>query len=328
MSSHQPTDRTTRDGPDDENAETVAGLDAEAVSELDAESVADLDAEAIKGLAGQVEVLREENRRLRAERVRARKSEYRRAAIGLGVLGVVAGLAGSVFPESQATLFALAGVGLFTAVLTYYVTPGRVVAASVGERTYAAHAALGEDLVGELGLQDDRVYAPTDAASDATAGVRLFVPQHASYAVPDPDSLASLFVVPDDERARGVAVPPTGGPLVREFERALVDEVADAPAALADQLTEALVEGFELADDAVPELDADRGRLTVGVRGSAFGAVDRFDHPVVSFVAAGLAAGLDAPVRVDGVATDDDRFDYLVTYGWDAGEESGAPEAE
>lgn len=287
-----------------------------------ADALADTDVETVEELAGQVEVLREENRKLRAAHVRARQAEYRRAALGVGVLGVVAGLAGLAFPGARETLFALAGVGLFTAVLVYYLIPERFVAASVGERTYAAHAAFGDELVAELGLQEARVYAPTGGSGDGPRDVRLFVPEHAAYALPDDEALQSLFVVTDDERARGVSLPPTGARLVREFERTMTDAVADSPAELADQLTEAVVQGFELADDAVPDVDPEAARLTVGIRGTAFGAMDRFDHPVTSFVAAGLAEGLGVPVRVETVSTADDRFDYLVSFVW--GEEGGA----
>lgn len=268
-------------------------------------------------LRAQVELLREENRRLRARYAHTRRTEYRRAALIVGALGVVAALGGLVFPATRATLFALAGIGLFTAALTYFLTPERFVAASVGERTYAARAALGAALVADLGLQDTRLYVPADTASpDDAAPVVLFVPQHVNYTIPAEDELATPVVVSTDDHARGIALPPTGARLYREFEATMTDTIATAPGALAEQLTDALVEGFELVDDAVVDDPAEDGRLTVGIRGSTFGAIDRFDHPVGSFLATGLALGLDAPVSVDTTRADDDRFDYRITLSW------------
>ena len=54
--------------------------------------------------------------------------------------------------------------------------------------------------------------------------------------------------------------------------------------------------------------------ITIGIRGSACGSVDRFDHPIVSFFATGLATGLDVPIVAEVNATDDDRFEYLVLF--------------
>lgn len=283
-----------------------------------AETGAETTEETLEDRTAQIELLREENRRLRTRFAQTRRTEYRRAALGVGALGVVAALGGLVFPATRAPLFALAGIGVFTAVLTYYLTPERFVAASVGERTYAARATLGDALVADLGLQDTRVYVPRGPTAPDAANVTLFVPQHVAYTVPDDEALDSVVVVPPDDRAHGVALPPTGAPLFREFEQTMVNAVADTPGALADQLTEALVQGFELADDAVVARQSDTGRLTVGIRGSTFGAVARFDHPIVSFIATGLATGLETPVRVDTVRTDDERFDYLLTYTWEA----------
>jgi len=278
---------------------------------------AETDAEA--DLAAQVEVLREENRRLRTAYTHSRRTEYRRAALGVGFLGVIAGLGGIVFPASQPTLFALAGIGLFTSVLTYYLTPERFVAASVGERMYAALAVLGGDLISELGLQETRIYVPTEQNTDeAMADVRLFIPEHTNYVIPPAENLQSLFVVSDNEREHGVAIPPTGGTLFYEFTQTMVESVADTPRDLATQGTEAIVEGFELADSAVPDVDTERGQITIGISGSAFGDIGRFDHPIPSFLATAFASGLETPIHVEGVtAGADDQFDYVLTYSWD-----------
>ena len=277
--------------------------------------------ESVKELAAQTELLREENRRLRERYAQTKRTEYRRAALGVGLVGIVAALSGVVFPGSRETLFAIAGIGLFTGTLTYYLTPERFVAASVSERTYAALATLGAEIVSELGLQETRVYVPAGSSTDARSGVRLFIPEHANYTIPDAEELQSLFVVTDDERSHGVAAPPTGGMLFAEFTQTMADSLRETPEEITTQLTEAIVEGFELAQSAVPDIDTENTQVTIGISGSTFGDVNRFDHPITSFIATGLAVGLQTPVRVEAVATDDDRFDFVLTYTWNEDED-------
>lgn len=274
--------------------------------------------DSVEELTAQLKLLREENRRLRTRYARTRRTEYRRAALGVAGVGIAAALGAVVFSNSRTVLFALAGIGVFTGVLTYYLTPERFVAASVGERTYAALATLGQELIAELGLQETRIYVPTGGSADnETAAVRLFVPEHVDYVVPNREALQSLFVVTDDERAHGVAITPTGATLFSEFTRTMTDSLAEAPTDIADQVTEALVDGFELAESAVADVDPENAQATVGISGSTFGDVGRFNHPITSFIATGLAVGLQQPVRVDAITTDDDRFDYILTYTWD-----------
>ena len=285
-------------------AQTTTNRDDDRREETEAETVADLTA--------RLELLSEENNRLRAEYRRARRTSYRRTALAMAVIGALVGGGGLLFPSSRTVLFALAGTGLFAAVLIYFLTPEQFVSAAVGERTYAAHAAIGDELVESLGLAEATVYLPTGNATDANAGVRLFRPQHREYDVPPEDDADTLFIVTDDERQRGVATPPTGSGLFHEFE-SMVDDTADGLPELADQLADALTEGFELVESATSDVDEDDGRISIGIRGSQYGAVDRFDHPVASFVAVGMVNATEQPVTLDTTASGDDRVDYLVT---------------
>ena len=267
-------------------------------------------------LAAQVELLAEENRRLREEYSRARQSQYRRTAAGLGAVGICAVLAAVVFPDGREVLFALAAVGLFGGILTYYLTPERFVAADVGERIYAGMAANETAVVEELGLSGDRIYLSTGDAERT----RLYVPQQprrVSDALPD-EIEGPILTDPD---TRGLALVPTGATLFEEFERTVTDDLAATPAALATQLADGLVEQFELAGGAEPDVDPTAGRATVAISDSAFGDVDRFDHPIASFLAVGFVAGLDRPIRLE-VTPGDERADWLVTCRWDETEES------
>lgn len=271
--------------------------------------------DSVADLTARIDVLREENQRLREEYARARRTRYRRTAIALAVVGAVATLGGVAFPDARTVLLALGGTGVFAAVLTYYLTPEQFISASVGEGVYGALAATEAALVTELGLHDERLYLPGPDAPGETS-VRLFVPQRADYELPAPSALGSVFVVTDSETERGLALHPSGGPLFAEFRRTLSGELSDEPGALAAQLADALVEQFELVRSATPESDDEGGRVTVAVDGSAYGALDRIDHPVASFLGVGLAAGLDRSVSVETRAIDGDRADYLVTCSW------------
>ena len=311
---------TTDDGqPDRDDTEMPASEQREPLTPSgDADRDAGLDGDpTLEDALAQLEVLREENRRLREEYVRARQSSYRRAATALAAFGAIAAVAGLLFAGVRETLFGLAGIGIVTAILVYFLTPSKVAASTVGERSYGALAALGDAIGAELGLQETRVYVPTDEIDGTTVPAKLFVPLHESYSVPSPDELASVFVVETDEQTRGASLPPIGAMLVRECRQTMVDALASTPDALLDQLTEAVVEGFELAGDAVADLDAEDGTATVGIRDATFGDVDRFDHPLASFLAAGLAVGLATPVELAAVSDGGDEFDYVVTCTWD-----------
>lgn len=259
-------------------------------------------------LAAQVEILREENRRLRAEYRRARQTHHRQTARGFVGVGLVALFGSILFPGSRTVLLALSGTGLFAGLLLRTLTPERFIAASVGERLYAAYRSTARGLITDLGLADEQIYVPVGD------GARLFIPQHATLEVPDTDALTQTIIVEDDSTARGVAFEPAGNGLYRAFERDLTDTPATDPDRLATQLAETLVQGFELVDKADPAATQDS--VSLAVTGSAYGELSNFDHPVVSFLAVSVAATLSTPVTVEVTPDDDGRADALVTCRW------------
>ncbi|WP_372910296.1 hypothetical protein [Salinigranum sp.] len=274
--------------------------------------------------------VRAENRRLRADRTDALAGRHRRGALGFALLGLLSAGAGYAFPESRTVLFSLAGIGLFGAVLTYYLTAAPSDGDATARDVYTAYAGTLGEMAGELGLRDVSVYVPPSGADadDATAadgsGVRLFVPQAASYEVPvDADA---VFLAGAGDGRRGIAVRPIGAVLFDRFEATLVDPLAETPGALATQLAAALVESLELVAEATPEYDADNDRVTLLVRGSTLAGLDRFDHPVVSFVATGLARGLGRPVRTGVHAREGDET--LLVFSFDGDGASGDPQAD
>ena len=281
----------------------------------ESETEAEATAEASE-LAAQVDVLQEENQRLREEYARARRTQYRRTALALAGVGLLATLGGVVLPESRTVLFALGGTGLFAAALTRYLTPEQFISASVGEGIYGSLAATEAALVRELGLQDERLYLPGPETPNGVS-IRLFVPQQSEYTHPDPSALDTVFVLTDNEAERGVALHPSGGPLFAEFRQTLSGGLADEPVTLATQLADGLVEQFELAQSVTSDRTDEDRQVTFAISGSTYGAVDRIDHPVASFLGVGTAAGLDRAVTVETKAADGDRADYLVTCSWE-----------
>jgi hypothetical protein len=217
-------------------------------------------------------------------------------------------------------LFILGAIGLFSGVLTWFLVPERFVTATVGESVYDAAAATGTQLREELGLSDASIYVPTRPDATAEMPVRLFVPQSDPAEIPE--TLDSLFVLAESSDGHGISVRPTAATLVKTFDVSVGRDATADPEALTGQLVEGLVQQFELVDSADPEVDAARGRVTVGVEGCAYGDVTGFDHPVASFLGTGLARDLDRPVRVETTATDEQ---LLVTCRW---EHESAPDAD
>ena len=262
-------------------------------------------------LRTEIAVLREENERLRAAYGEATRTRHRRTALGFAAVGVLA-IAGSLLlPDARDVLLALGGTGLFAGLLVVYLSPERFVAASVGRDVYAAMADNEASVAAELGLTDERVYVPIDEGGT----VRLFVPQHPEYELPPAESLTDVLVVTENDASRGVSLRPTGGPLVDEFERSAPGDRSRDPGALAQGLAEALVEQFEVLDSV--SVDAEPGRVTVAASESAFGPCDRFDHPIGSVLAVGLARSLDEPVELSVRASADERADWQLTCRWE-----------
>lgn len=283
-------------GDDTADGDEVTGL-----SEFDRDELAELVAE-----------LRAENRRLRADYSRAQQRTYQRSSLALLFIGVLGVLGALALPAARDVLFILGGAGLFAGALTRYLTPEQFVSATMSQSVYDAVAETGARLRDELGLGGTHVYVPTNDTGDFGVPVRLFVPQ-SSDATPPVDELRSVFVLPESTDQRGVSLAPTAARLVAEFDESAQLSGVTEPDDLAAQLVDALVEQFELVDQAIPEVDPDGQRLTVSVQGGPYGVKTRFDHPAASFLGTGLAFGLDQPVTVE-MATDENQL--VVTCRW------------
>ncbi|MDS0300300.1 hypothetical protein NDI76_16255 [Halogeometricum sp. S1BR25-6] len=264
-----------------------------------------------------IEELRAENRRLRNDYARGKHAKNRQTALallGIGLAGIAAGI---VFSSARSVLLALGATGVFGGVLTYFLSPERVMPATVGRSAYDAVNETGTAIRDELGLANVAVYAPVEFPTEETrAPVRLFVPQSPDYELPSDEALRSTFVAPDSDRRRGVALVPTAGRMVAEFERMASDELSSRPEELTAQLYDALVEQFEVVRVAEAEYDEGAQQIAVGVSGVAYQDETGFDHPVASFLGSGLAHGLDTAVTVETESVANGDSDLVVTCRW------------
>jgi hypothetical protein len=250
-------------------------------------------------------VLEAENRQLREEYARARQSTYRRTAIGLVAVGLVALVGGLGFPDARTVLFALGGTGVFAGVLTAVLTPERFISARVGARVLRALRADREAMIDELGLHGNPVYVPAD-------GVRLFVPRRQNRPLPGAADLTDTFVVPADADRGGVSFHPTGEPLFEELETVHDRPIDATPRTTASVVADALVEIFELADGTAYDVDSETNRVTFEIDGTGLGDPTGMDHPVPSLIAVALVRTLETPVRVE--ITGDDPLTVTCRY--------------
>lgn len=320
--SHETADTTSEPdaGTDGESSSSADTTDPTASRDV-AESPADPPSR--DELLAQQRALKTENERLRSAYAAAQRSRYRRTAIALCLVGVVSIGAGGLLPASRRVLFAIGATGVFAGVMTYYLSPNRFVAATIGDRLIEANVATLTAFVHTLGLSGTIVYVPTTETTVQT-DVLAFLPQSGSYTVPA--DLTPGVVTDVNPDAQGIATVPVGGLLLDEFTRALTADRATEPDALGEQLSEALTDQFELASSVEIETavtgdtDTDTvpaGRLTVVGRNPVFATATAFDHPIGSFVASGVATAVERPVelRVDQEPSDTDA--YQATVSWE-----------
>ena len=164
-------------------------------------------------LEARIELLEAETERLRSQYAQAKRTQYRRTALGLAGVGGVALVGGLVFPAVRDVLVIIAAIGLFGGLLSYYLTPERFVAADVAEQVYETLAENEAALTADLGLSDDRVVLPTPAADQPAT---LFLPQDSTAPLPDPAAIEGPLVV--TETTQGLALTPSGAGLFTESD--------------------------------------------------------------------------------------------------------------
>ncbi|MFC7238351.1 hypothetical protein ACFQS4_08980 [Saliphagus sp. GCM10025317] len=229
----------------------------------------------------------------------ARTTRERLTIAGFVAIGVFCFAVGFVVSAGREVLFSLGGIGLFASILTYGVTGTRSIEARDGAEVYETCATNLEAITTTFGSSTERIYVPNP--DGAESGARLFVPAAVDGGVQD----AAGFSIVDSEE-RGLVLEPTGETLFREFERELDEPVASSPELLTEQLTDSLKHRFEFVTDADATVRPDEGVVTITISGNVFGPPDQFDHPVASFLAVGLAVGLDRRISFEATALSDD----------------------
>ncbi|KTG11011.1 hypothetical protein AUR64_07540 [Haloprofundus marisrubri] len=217
-----------------------------------------------------------------AGRVRSRSRRWVVVA-GVGAaLGLVLA-AGGVLTQ-QWLLAALGAVTLYVAVLTYYLAPETAVSDLVTEGVYGSYVD-GHDVVDESARQ---VYVPSTKMDVGGSDIRLIL-------TGDDASLASASA---GNTSVGRRSRPVGAKLLESYLAETNESLAAEPRRLSDQLAEAVVDGFGLAD-AVEVVDRSDDSTTFRLLGCALTPLTRFDHPTTSFLGTAMASGLGQPVRVD-----------------------------
>lgn len=251
---------------------------------------------------------------VRPRRPTRRRRRYRQVTMALVALGVVTMAAGFALADSSDVLFALAATGLFGAVVTYFLTPGRFVDAAVTEHVFTANATNVVSMLDRIGDRGEPQYVPLQ--SDEPSGrVELFVPYRSIAAHPLADGSQSLVADGDTE---GVILEPTGSGLLRDFERDMTGDLDSSPESLAVQLADGLTNGFEIARSIDVDVDTDARRGRVSITEPALDDLTRFDHPIPSFLAVGFATALNRPITTEVERVDDGEHTFWdVTCRWD-----------
>jgi hypothetical protein len=257
--------------------------------------------ERIAELETVTDVLQTENERLRTDYARARVISYRKTALALAVIGIVATLGGVMLPDVRAVLFVTGAIGLFSGVMTWSLTPGRVVPVSVGESVYDGAMMTLTDLKDELGLQPITVYVPRGTQT------RGFIPREHDFEIPE--NISHVFPG-DTSGSGGLTFTPSGQELTREVDEIRTAQDPSTALGAVEQIANSLVEHFEVADEIVVKKSKRVRKVEITVSGSAFGPLTRLDHPIVSALACAAAQSANAPVVIDSV--DDTRLALLV----------------
>lgn len=232
------------------------------------------------------------------------RSRMRWVAAGLALGGLVATAAGVAATETTAldaalgpVLLSIGAVGIAGGLLTWGLVPRAVVPSATARRVHRAMADNRDALLSVFDLSEDLVYVPTgrDPSETPEEAVRLLALSESAAppATVDPDQT----VLGSGPSNRGVSLRPSGAGFLTRFYRDLAEDPGEEPELLSEQLADAAVESFDLARRVQVAAETEGETVVFRVRGDAFGTVER-DTPVGSFLASGLAVGLERPVSM------------------------------
>lgn len=218
-----------------------------------------------------------------------------------------------LYPAQQTVLLAVAYTFLFGVLLVGVLSNQQYVQTSFHEAVVGDLLRNEGAVVDSWDLQRTQVYIPRHSGP---VPATLFIPKHLDFEIPPESALDSLFVTTGTLKQEGITFVPSGARLYEEFATATGPDLSDAPATLASELTDALVELFEIATQATTHIERNRDVVVCDIGLNAHENTPKINHPVVSFLGTGLAVGLDRPVVVDSQTTTGGRYDLVVEFRW------------
>jgi hypothetical protein len=214
-------------------------------------------------------------------------------AVVLALLGA-ASLVGWFFLGSDpgAPLLYFGGIGLFGAILVPLLLPDRTVAPIVAEGLHEALVSTADPGTDGSDARRMAVYDPGSPPA-GPAGVQVYTLETTDQDVDLVDAGSAAVTGGSSLRSR-----PSGVGVYQAFTSEAVPDVGTSTETFAWQLCRGLTDWLELATSATPEAETEGG-ITVRVAGSTVPGVDRFDHPIVSFLGVALACHRDRAVVTD-----------------------------
>lgn len=211
----------------------------------------------------------------------------------VGFLIVAAGaIAGAVVaPEFGDVLVALAGTGVYGAILFIALTGRRYVPASVSRSIYEALSENEATMASESGFDGGFRYVPGDSPADEVRLAALRTEEHQT----------SSTLTSDDTPAdapSALFLKPTGSELFAEFEASYGD-LPENPEEVIETLVEVARDEFELADSLTIKRESRDSLATLRVTGSVVGDTTHIDHPLQSFVSVGLVKTIGKPISAE-----------------------------
>lgn len=237
------------------------------------------------------------------------------SAIGFLVVGLGAVVGGYLRLDTASgmLLIAVGATFLFGSIAAYTLDADQYLPATVHESVYSDTVANQLALIDEHRLLNTLVYIPRTRSDRHPV---LFVPKYPDHTLPRETELDSLYTGSDSDRSAGIALRPLGATLARRYESMLSGELSDRPDELAVQLSDGLIEGFELADSVETDVQTDDEIVQFDVSGSVYDRSGGIEDPIQSFFAVGLAMGLGMPIAVESGAMGSEEDGYRLRCRW------------
>lgn len=223
----------------------------------------------------------------------------RQSAFGFIILGLVSTAGGLLEWNTQmaVVLVAVGATFFFGGIVTLTLDSGQYLVTSVHQSIYSDLSENLERLIEAYDLQKTLIYLPRTGSESPV----LFLPKHPDHQLPRDIERDSLFVESHNSRAEGIILRPAGATLFSKFESMLEGEMGGTIEELTRQLSDGLIEGFELVDGIRTDVRPEDNVVEFVITGDLHRTGRAHENPVQSFLAVGLAKGLDTPIAVEPI---------------------------